>query len=364
MIHRKRQSGFTLIELLVVIAIIAVLVGLLLPAVQKVREAAARMSCSNNLKQIALAAHNYDNANGVLPPGVDVQGTGPLPRLLPYLEQNNQYNLWSFRPAPANLGPLPGPGAPVNGPPGWSLWFRDPLNRPTTGVTPIPRPPAVYGAEGTIKTFVCPSAPPWDPASFAIQCIVGNGNQGTDYNGDLGTANSYWYTTTPGSTILGRTNYLGSAGSGAPIFSQTGTTATLDGTGMITYANKKTSISRIPDGTSNTIMFVEQAGTLFNNGDTSFPGNLWTNMSWGGGVWFSAYGICPNSNSPPGQNCSKLPGGLGLSVFAAGSAHTGGICQMAFGDGSVRSLNAQAIDSRSLGILAGIQDGQVQSADF
>jgi len=87
----RGKRGFTLIELLVVIAIIAVLISLLLPAVQQAREAARRSQCRNNLKQIALASHNYESAQSCLPMGADASLIGWRQYLYPYLEYNNLY---------------------------------------------------------------------------------------------------------------------------------------------------------------------------------------------------------------------------------------------------------------------------------
>jgi prepilin-type N-terminal cleavage/methylation domain-containing protein/prepilin-type processing-associated H-X9-DG protein len=357
----SRRGGFTLIELLVVIAIIAILIGLLLPAVQKVREAAARMTCSNNLKQIALAAHNYESSAQVLPPGQDTQGVGPLVRLLPYLEQDNQYKLFSFRPAPVGSG--------ASGPNVFFSWFRDPLNRPpTTNTTAIPRPPAVYGSEGTFKTFLCPAAPPVDPSSTAIQVVTPpGGTPDVDWNSAFGGPGNVWFSTMPGAQIMGRTNYLASAGDPRPRVDRTSTTnppGRVDAHGLF-YFKSKEALARVPDGTSNTLMFAECAGGLYDApGDPFFGTPKWTMNSWAGALWWSGYGVCPNGNSPPGQNCVNTPAGKGLSVFVPGSLHTGNLCNFAMADGSVKALNVQTLDSLSLAYLAGVRDGEVQGTDF
>jgi prepilin-type N-terminal cleavage/methylation domain-containing protein/prepilin-type processing-associated H-X9-DG protein len=358
--RRGRRCGFTLIELLVVIAIIAVLIGLLLPAVQKVRESAANSQCKNNLHQIALACHAYQSANLVLPPGLDVQGVGPLVRLLPYVEQDNQFKLFSFRPAPL--------GSATSGPTVFFSWFRDPLNRPsTTNTTTIPRPPAAYGAEGSPKVFLCPSAPAPDTTSTAIQDVGPPGGvPDQDWNSAFGGPGYIWFSTEPGAQIMGRTNYIASGGDPRTRVDRRSTSnppARVDAHGVFYYQSRET-LERISDGTSNTLMFAENAGGQFAvGGDPFFGTPKWTMNAWAGGVWWSAYGICPNM-AGAGQNCDNSAGGRGLSVFVPGSLHSNGICNVALADGSVRGLNAQNIDSLSLAYLAGVRDGEIQSLDF
>src|SRR5947209_5687603 len=199
----RLRPGFTLIELLVVIALIPILIGLLLPAVQKAREAAARMKCSNNLKQVGLALHNYEGANGKLPPLYP--GTAPgstifnykytwsvLAQLNPYLEQTNIYN---------------------------SMDLNQPMYDATNQITSQNR----FAVVQKVGIFLCPS--------------------------DRGMPVSSAY----GVTDMGPTNYVACHGSGV---SGGGYGSPVNGDGIFP-AVTGVKITDIGDGTSNTAAFSE-----------------------------------------------------------------------------------------------------------
>jgi prepilin-type N-terminal cleavage/methylation domain-containing protein/prepilin-type processing-associated H-X9-DG protein len=344
MLRFKAKRAFTLIELLVVIAIIAVLIGLLLPAVQKVREAANRMSCSNNLHQIGLAAANYDSAFMKLPPGMDGRLIGECVRLLPYLEQQAQYSLYIFDDGTPLVDPTTGKPSnhffynfgsfnPAYAPPNQA-------NRPTTTSTDvIPRPPAVYGCEGNFKVFRCPSAPaPEETVSVMMAVLY---DDGTGFFAPTTAPRGHLFSSAPGRLVLGRSNYLGVAGecrNFAPYNIYFG----------LLHYNSKTTIGRVPDGTSNTLMFGEYAGGWINwNGNGGIPSG-WNTGHWSCGFDFSCFGLDTNINNNNGSH----------GWYSFGSEHAGGLIQFAYADGSVRKLSPQ-IDFGTFLALSGYQDGVV-----
>ncbi len=337
----SRRFAFTLIELLVVIAIIAILIGLLLPAVQKVRESAARMTCSNNLKQLALAVMNYESGNGAFPAGNDVRYNGVHPRILPYIEQDNVFRTY-------DLNGQFGPSA--------SSWFASASADNIPKTTPAPQ--GRWGlAKPDIKTFICPSAAPIDSNTMMCQ-VTAVGYAGTDFRGSLfGYADGagpkfdfYIYNNPSIATIqmTGQTSYLFNRGR---ITFEPPVTATNPpmAPGPFNYDNRKTSptpfslqgtpngngknITSISDGTSNTIMFLETNGGFvdFGGGNTG-----WMGMNWGHAPYFSDFGTCPDKTN---SNCDQTPQGKGFGYGVPSSQHTGRILG-SMCDGSVRSISS------------------------
>jgi prepilin-type N-terminal cleavage/methylation domain-containing protein/prepilin-type processing-associated H-X9-DG protein len=323
-----RRSAFTLIELLVVIAIIAVLIGLLLPAVQKVREAAARTTCTNNLKQIGLAAHNYASANGMLPPGLsgpiksglgndgpDGTCVGVLVYLLPYMEQDAVYQ--AFSKLVVTMSPVP----------------------PTTGNNDFWLPGvADVGAAYTvpIKTMICPSA--YDTVS------------------DQGSGPSVEYiTTTKGITRyfqpyldpwygerLAKSNYIGVAGDiGAvpqlPDYDQF--------RGIFTNRSQVT-LPEITaaDGTSNVMAF----GELLGDGQ-KLPFRRYSTWAGGGSMWTN-WGLQIPADDP------NYASNGAWAWFMFSSLHTG-VVNFCFADGSIHAIKKD-IDYNTFIYLSGYKDGR------
>jgi prepilin-type N-terminal cleavage/methylation domain-containing protein len=285
------RAGFTLIELLVVIAIISVLIGLLLPAVQKVREAAARMQCSNQIKQIGLAAHNYESANGYLPPGnTTASGLGTLTFLLPYLEQDNVYRQF---PAQLLIVPTtatsPG-GVPCDGVQIVSPWWQDAT--------------ALRASMNRIKTYECPADNPSAAVPFWISATVMCPDPGPQWYAAQNWTEVTVWRNQGGDPAF--TNYVPVSGhyEGGPFWPR------FNGYFRNNTRNK---LANTPDGTSNTLLFGETPGT---------GGGERLTWAGAGSMW-------------PLNGVRQAPLSAGWASF--GSRHTG-VSQFCYGDGSVRPI--------------------------
>jgi prepilin-type N-terminal cleavage/methylation domain-containing protein/prepilin-type processing-associated H-X9-DG protein len=328
---RSIRRGFTLIELLVVIAIIAILIGLLLPAVQKVREAAARMACQNNLHQIGVGLHNHHDAKGSFPPGGMQTGQNGTRchttwsiEILPFMEQDNLYRLYRQ-----------------------DRFNEDPLNRP------------VFQAR--VKTYECPSdllngvleipaSGPHQNQQFMHGSYRANSGKGNPLNG-----RGFWDTYEPGfwpNNIIDHTfkgPLHGTAASWNGISAQTG--------GGVQAMGGPESFNTIKDGTSNTIMVGECTFT-----DVTRRATFWafTYASYNQSSFMPESRILNNSYNkcwrPNGVNDGGL-GGDNPCKRAFGSNHTGGL-NLLMCDGSVRFVSYN-VAINTLANMATINGGEV-----
>jgi prepilin-type N-terminal cleavage/methylation domain-containing protein len=294
----SRRTGFTLIELLVVIAIIAVLIGLLLPAVQKVREAASRAECLNNLKQLGLALHNYHDAHGSFPPGFVSQTTGPWPG--------------------GSSDPVPEVG------PGWSLFAhilpqmeQDNLHRSINFALPIADSANAAARRTFVKGYVCPS----DTAPRLI-AITDSGNPPADTNTPVPI------------TEAAVCSYAGVLGDGA--YEQ------LPFTGVF-HRNSRVRFADITDGTSGTVGVGERT--------SQFSANSWVGVVPGQETVYSPTAreydpARPSLRARPAITAvlvhvritSGAPNAFGNSPGSFASSHPGG-AQFLNMDGSCRFIS-------------------------
>jgi prepilin-type N-terminal cleavage/methylation domain-containing protein/prepilin-type processing-associated H-X9-DG protein len=350
--HRRPGPGFTLIELLVVIAIIAVLIGLLLPAVQKVREAAARMSCSNNLKQIGLAVHNYHDANGSLPPvRVSNNHASWFVLIMPYLEQENISKGWDFATFYVKQTPF---------------YLQQQVktyycpSRRGPGDNLLHQAEQVYPADITPPANFTPTgaADPRFSATNLVPSALG------DYAANVG---EYGYFASPPTEL-----WAGTGANGALI------QATFNSaTGQF---KSNTTLTSITDGTTNTFLAGEKhvpAGMFgrLKVGDGSVYCGVWTVFSGriaGIGVPLAkgpndvtpTPAINPTALNPPlaAPTGTWRPGNDAVWAKKFGSWHSG-VCNFVFCDGSVKSIKT-SVDEVTLGRLAARNDGQVITGDY
>lgn len=299
------RRGFTLIELLVVIAIIAVLIGLLLPAVQKVREAAARAKCQNNLKQIGIALHNYHDATGYFPNGAN--RTNELSwrvYLLPYVEQDALYRQF-------NLGP--------------GTW---------NGGTNKEGPNKMVHALNRIPMYNCPSIPVILASNGSSKLGDGRQTFTSDYHGVAGPKGTNPAT---GSAYTVDTVVTGSGGIAVQ--------------GPLSM-DSKTGFSSFSDGTSNTLLVGEVSVRLSNGKILESDGADWVRGMNGSGM-----ASCRNV-----QNAMNTPYNGVYNDISFGSQHTGRGAQFVMGDGSVRFIT-EFIALATYKSTASMNGGEVQVAE-